>query len=74
MLRFRVRFLKCVPDATGHDHRICQRMVDVKAADEHAAAGEAKRLFCSLERIGHWSFRADAVEVEALQAGRRRAA
>jgi len=74
MLRFRVRFLKCVPDATGHDHSICQRIVDVKAADEGGAAGEAKRLFCSLEGIGHWSFRADAVEIELIQTGRRRAA
>jgi hypothetical protein len=74
MLQFRVRFIKCVPDATGHDHRICQRIVEVKAADEDVAAGEAKCLFCSLEGIGHWSFRADALEVELLQAGRRRAA
>jgi hypothetical protein len=74
MLQFRVRFLKCVPDATGHDHRICQRSVDVKAVDEQTARREAKRLFCSLERIGHWSFRADAAEVELLQMGKRRAA
>jgi hypothetical protein len=74
MLQFRVRFLKCVPDATGHDHRICQRTVDVKAADEQAAAHEAKRLFCTLEQIGHWTFRADAAEIEPLQAGKRRAA
>jgi hypothetical protein len=74
MLQFRVRFLKNVSDATGHSHRICQRTVDVKAGDEHVAAGQAKLLFCSLERIGDWSFRADALEVEPLEAAKRRAA
>lgn len=66
MQRFRVKFLKKVHDATGHEHKICQREFEVDAESEAAAIEKAKTLFSSAEHSGEWSLRADAIEVEAI--------
>jgi hypothetical protein len=66
MPHFRVKFLKNVSDATGHEHKMCQREIDVEAETEAAAIEEAKTRFSSAEHSGEWSLRADAIEVEAI--------
>jgi hypothetical protein len=66
MQRFRVKFLKKIADATGHEHKMCQREFDVEAESETAAIEQAKSLFSSAEHSSDWSLRADAIEVEAL--------
>jgi len=66
MQRFRVKFLKKVPDATGHEHKMCQREFEVDAENEADAIQKAKTLFSSAEHSGDWSLRADAIEVEAI--------
>ncbi len=63
---FRVRFLKRVCDATGHEALICQRWFDVHAECEAGAVDDAQGQFRQLERIPDWRLRADRVEAEAL--------
>jgi hypothetical protein len=66
MQRFRVKFLKNISDATGHEHKMCQREFDVDAESEAAAVEQAKALFSPAEQSGEWSLRADAIEVEPI--------
>lgn len=63
---FRVRFLKRVSDATGHETLICQRWFDVDAECEAGAVDEAQGRFRQAERTRDWRLRADHVEAEAL--------
>lgn len=67
---FRVRFLKRVYDATGHEALICQRWFDVHAECEAGAVDAAQGQFRKLERIPDWRLRADRVEAEALDHAR----
>ena len=67
MSRYEVRFIKNISDATGHDHRVCQRVIGVEAGDADSAVVKAKDLFCRLERVGRWTIRADAFELDCLQ-------
>lgn len=66
MQRFRVKFLKKVADATGHEHNMCQREFEFEAESETAAIEQAKSLFSSAEHSDDWNLRADAIEVEAI--------
>ena len=66
MQRFRVKFFKKIADATGHEHKMCQREFDVDAASEGEAMEKAKSLFSSAEHSEDWSLRADVIEVELL--------
>lgn len=66
MPQFRVKFLKNISDATGHEHKMCQQEIDVEAETESAAVEEAKARFSSGEQSGEWSLRADVIEVEAI--------
>jgi hypothetical protein len=66
MPHFRVKFLKNIPDATGHEHKMCQREFDIEADTEAAAVEEAKAMFSTAEHSGEWSLRADSIEVETL--------
>ena len=68
MSRYEVRFIKNISDATGHDHRVCQRVVGVEAGDADSAVVKAKDLFCRLERVGSWTSHADAFELDCLSA------
>jgi hypothetical protein len=68
MSRYEVRFIKNISDATGHAHRVCQRVVGVEAGDPDSAIVKAKDLFCRLERVGTWTFHADAFELDCLPA------
>ena len=66
MQRFRVKFFKKVADATGHEHKMCQREFDVEAQSEGDAIDEAKSLFSTAEDGGDWNLRADVIEVEVI--------
>jgi hypothetical protein len=66
MKRYRVRFLKVIPDATGHEHRMCQQEFEIEAESEEAAIEEAKALFSVGEQSADWTLRADKIEAEAL--------
>jgi 1,2-phenylacetyl-CoA epoxidase PaaB subunit len=68
MSRYEVRFIKNISDATGHDHRVCQRVVGVEAGDAGSAISKAQDLFCRLERVGSWTVHADAFELDCLPA------
>ncbi|MCC5979062.1 MAG: hypothetical protein JJU21_13450 [Salinarimonas sp.] len=65
---FRVRFLKRVCDATGHETMICQRSFEVQAEAEDQAFDKAEKLFSAAERATNWRLRADSVETETLEA------
>ena len=67
MAQFRVKFLKTVCGDTGHEVEICQRVLDVEAANEEAAVEMAKPRFSRLENIDNWSLHADRVQVENAQ-------
>lgn len=65
MTPFRVSFFNVIPDSTGHDHRCCQRIVDIPAAaDADDAEERAKREFERLEGVHHWRIHASALECE----------
>lgn len=66
MARFCVKFLKKISDATGHEHKMCQREFEVDAESEADAIEQAKALFSTAEDSGEWSLRADVIEVEAI--------
>ena len=70
MSRYEVRFIKNICDATGHDHRVCQRVVGVEAGDADSAIVKAKDVFCLLERVRSWTIHADAFEVDCLPVAR----
>jgi hypothetical protein len=67
MPAYRVRFLKRVVDGRGRERQICQRVVEVQAKSLEAALGPARELFCSLERIPHWSIRSDSYEAKMIE-------
>jgi len=54
-------FYKTLSDDTGHERRVCQRVVEVDAGTRTLALVEAKELFCALERISDWSWHADEI-------------
>jgi hypothetical protein len=66
MPHYRVRFLKTVCNDIGRQSTMCQRSVEVEADSPEAAIGPARARFCELERIGHWSFRADSHAAEEI--------
>lgn len=70
---FRVRFLKRVCDATGHEALICQRWFDVHAECENEAFEQATHRFGEAEGSVDWRLRADRVETEALETSGDRA-
>ena len=66
MPRYRVTFLKTVCGGTGREATVCQRAVEVDAENAEAALEPARALFCKLEQIRHWSFRADGCAIEEV--------
>jgi hypothetical protein len=52
---YAVSFYKTVSDDTGHERKVCQRVVEVDADTRALALVEAKQLFCNLEGISDWS-------------------
>jgi len=66
MPAFRIKFLKRVCDATGHETIICQRAFEVKARDQDEAIDRAKDCFTVAEAASAWWLRADRIETEPL--------
>jgi hypothetical protein len=67
MSRYVVRFMKVVLGDNGHEAEICQRSMEVDAADKPHASDLAKVSFCESERVKDWSLHADSVHVTAAE-------
>jgi hypothetical protein len=63
---YRIRFMKTLADDTGHERQVCQRAVQVEADSGEGALNPAQALFCELEGIAHWSYRADVCDLEVV--------
>jgi len=68
MRMFLVRFHKTVSDGRGHDHRVLQRQVLVRATTDVAALWDAKARFCRALGISDWRFRADGCDLAEVPA------
>ncbi len=66
MRKYCVKFMKNIPDDTGHEHSMCQREFEIEAGSEAEAIEQAKALFSTAEHSGDWSLRADTIEVDAI--------
>jgi hypothetical protein len=67
MSRYVVRFMKVVLGENGHETEICQRSMEVDAADKLHASDLAKVKFCESECVEEWSLHADRVHVTAAE-------
>jgi hypothetical protein len=67
MPSYRVRFVKVICDATGHEHRTCQSTIEVVADNPELAARSASDLFAARFYGLNWRYYADGVEVEDLE-------
>jgi hypothetical protein len=63
MARYVVRFMKHVLGENGHEAEICQRSMEVDAADKLCASDLAKVRFCEGECVKEWSLHADSIRV-----------
>ena len=63
MARYVVQFMKVVLGENGHEAEICQRSMEVNAADKLHASDLAKVRFCESECVKEWSLHADRVHV-----------
>jgi hypothetical protein len=63
MARYSVQFMKDVLGENGHEAEICQRSIEIDAADKLHASDLAKVRFCETERLKEWSLHADRVHV-----------
>jgi hypothetical protein len=63
MHRYLVRFMKRVLGENGHEVEICQRWIEVQAANEPDAIRVAKTQFCLAENIANWDRHADRIEI-----------
>src|SRR4051794_39675246 len=69
MSTYRVMFFKTLTNSYGRPFDVCQRTIDVHAAENpDRAVEEAKRRFEGYEDIAKWFLHADYVEVDALSA------
>jgi hypothetical protein len=59
--------MKVVLGDNGHEAEICQRSMEVDAADKPHASDLAKVSFCESERVKDWSLHADSVHVTAAE-------
>ena len=63
MSRYVVQFMKVVLGDNGHEAEICQRSMEVDAADKLKAVDLAKVSFCESECVKEWSLHADRVHI-----------
>jgi hypothetical protein len=63
MARYVVRFMKHVLGENGHEAEICQRLMEIGAADKLCASDLAKVRFCQNEDVKEWSLHADRIHV-----------
>lgn len=66
MRTYLVAFHKVVADDTGHDHRVLQRQIVVRAHSDVSAEWQAKAMLCELACVIDWRLRADTCEVTAM--------
>jgi hypothetical protein len=59
--------MKVVLGENGHEAEICQRSMEVDAADMPHASDLAKVSFCESERVKDWSLHADRVHITAAK-------
>ena len=67
MARYIVQFMKDVLGENGHEAEICQRSIEIDAADKLHASDLAKVRFCETERLKEWSLHADRVHVNEAE-------
>lgn len=65
MSRYVVRFMKDVLGENGRQTEICQRSLEIDAANEGQATELAKKKFCETEALCEWSLHADRIHVKA---------
>lgn len=63
MARYVARFLKNVLGDNGCEAEICQRSLEVEAANQAHAEEVAKRRFCETENVKNWLLHADRVQI-----------
>jgi hypothetical protein len=63
MARYVARFLKNVLGDNGCEAEICQRSLEVEAANQAHAAEVAKLRFCETENVKDWLLHADRVQI-----------
>jgi hypothetical protein len=63
MTRYVARFLKNVLGDNGCEAEICQRSLEVEAANQAHAAEVAKLRFCQTENVKDWLLHADRVQI-----------
>jgi hypothetical protein len=63
MARYVARFLKNVLGDNGCEAEICQRSLEVEAANKAHAAEVAKLRFCETENVKDWLLHADRVQI-----------
>jgi hypothetical protein len=63
MARYVARFLKNVLGDNGCEAEICQRSLEVEAANQAHAAEVAKLRFCQTENVKDWLLHADRVQI-----------
>lgn len=64
MARYIARFMKSVLGENGHEAEICQRSVEIEAANRGCAVELAKTKFCEAENVNNWALRADRYRIE----------
>jgi hypothetical protein len=67
MPSFEVRFIKTVPDDTGHDHYVCQAHLMLEAQSDTDACERGVAAFCRDRHLDDWTTHADVIEVRVLQ-------
>lgn len=67
MARYIARFMKDVLGENGHEKEICQRSLEIEAANKARAADAAKIKFCEAESVRDWSLHADRVQITEPQ-------
>jgi len=63
MSRFVVRFMKDVLGENGREAEVCQGTLEVDASNEGLAAELAKKRFCEVGALHHWSLHADRIQI-----------
>jgi hypothetical protein len=65
MPRYVIHFMKNVLGENGREAEICQRTLEIDASSEGQAADLAKKRFCELQALRHWSLHADRIQIQA---------
>jgi len=63
MTRYVARFLKNVLGDNGCEAEICQRSLEVEAANRAHAVEVATLMFCETENVKDWLLHADRVQI-----------